>query len=402
MPKNLRRAMLSCAGCTLMLLVTCGLACNVFSAAQPYILAGNGFTNTQTSLITTIRSAAYLLGTFVIGRYYRRIGYRAGCALSAVLVSVSFLLFAAAKSLAAYYFAGAVAGVGYAFGSMVPASILMRRWFRSHCGLAIGVCAAGTGLATVAFSPLFTSIAEKSGVDHAFLWTAAFCLAAAAVVFCLVRDNPHALGLEPFGKEAQESAQTRALHALHPTRLRWAMVQLAVLLVSGIGATGFTHLMTLYMAEGMDAMRAAAAFSLCGLALMAGKFACGALCDRLGSYRSNYLLFGCFILGYVLCTLAPLRSAALMLASAVFLGFGSSLNTVGISIWAADLSTQERYESVLRQFQAAYGLGGLVMSFLPGAIADLTGSYAPAYALFAALLAFSLFTLQSTYRLARK
>ena len=386
MPKNLRRAMLSCAGCTLMLLVTCGLACNVFSAAQPYILAGNGFTNTQTSLITTIRSAAYLLGTLAVGRYYRRIGYRAGCALSAVLVSVSFVLFAAAKSLAAYYFAGAVAGVGYAFGSMVPASILMRRWFRSHCGLAIGVCAAGTGLATVAFSPLFTSIAEKSGVDHAFLWTAVFCLAAAAVVFCLVRDDPHALGLEPFGKEAQESAQTRALHALHPTRLRWAMVQLAVLLVSGIGATGFTHLMTLYMAEGMDAMRAAAAFSLCGLALMAGKFACGALCDRLGSYRSNYLLF----------------SAALMLASAVFLGFGSSLNTVGISIWAADLSTQERYESVLRQFQAAYGLGGLVVSFLPGAIADLTGSYAPAYALFAVLLAFSLFTLQSTYRLARK
>ena len=180
---------------------------------------------------------------------------------------------------------------------MVPASILMRRWFRSHCGLAIGVCAAGTGLATVAFSPLFTSIAEKSGVDHAFLWTAVFCLAAAAAVFCLVRDDPHALGLEPFGKEAQESAQTQALHALHPTRLRWAMVQLAVLLVSGIGATGFTHLMTLYMAEGMDAMRAAAAFSLCGLALMAGKFACGALCDRLGSYRSNYLLFGCFYSG---------------------------------------------------------------------------------------------------------
>ncbi len=78
--KNLRRAMLSCAGCTLMLLVTCGLACNVFSAAQPYILAENGFTNTQTSLITTIRSAAYLLGTLAVGRYYRRIGYRAGCA----------------------------------------------------------------------------------------------------------------------------------------------------------------------------------------------------------------------------------------------------------------------------------------------------------------------------------
>ena len=123
--------MLSCAGCTLMLFVTCGLAFNVFSAAQPYVLAQNGFTNTQTSLITTIRSAAYLLGTFAIGRYYRRLGYRTGCALAAMLACVSFLLFAAAKSLAAYYFAGAVAGVSYALGSMVPASILMRRWFRA-------------------------------------------------------------------------------------------------------------------------------------------------------------------------------------------------------------------------------------------------------------------------------
>ena len=42
------------------------------------------------------------------------------------------------------------------------------------------------------------------------------------------------------------------------------------------------------------------------------------------------------------------------------------------------------------------------MSFVPGAIADLTGSYAPAYGLFAGLLAFSLAVLQSTYRLAGK
>lgn len=378
MEKNLRRAMLSCAGCTLMLFVTCGLAFNVFSAAQPYVLAQNGFTNTQTSLITTIRSAAYLLGTFAIGRYYRRLGYRTGCALAAMLACVSFLLFAAAKSLAAYYFAGVVAGVSYALGSMVPASILMRRWFRAHSGLAIGICSAGTGLATVVFSPLFTAIAESGGVDRAFLWTAAFCAAAAVLVFFLIRSDPAALGLEPWGKAAPESTQERALHALHPSRLRWALLLLAVLLVSGIGATGFTHLMTLYMSEGMDAMRTAAAFSLCGLALMAGKCVCGAL-----------------------CVLAPLKSEALMLASAVFLGFGGSLITVGVSIWAGDLSTPERYEKTLRLFQGAYGLGGIALSFLPGAIADLAGGYAPAYAVFAVMLLYSLFMLQSTYRLAK-
>lgn len=72
---------------------------------------------------------------------------------------------------------------------------------------------------------------------------------------------------------------------------------------------------------------------------MAGKCVCGALCDKLGSYRANYLLFGSFILGCALCVLAPMKSEVLMLASSVFLGFGGSLNTVGISIWAGDLST---------------------------------------------------------------
>ena len=42
-----------CAGCTLLLLVSGGLAVNAFSVAQPYILAQNGFTNTETSMITT-------------------------------------------------------------------------------------------------------------------------------------------------------------------------------------------------------------------------------------------------------------------------------------------------------------------------------------------------------------
>lgn len=224
------------------------------------------------------------------------------------------------------------------------------------------------------FSPLFTAIAESGGVDRAVLWTATFCAAAALLVFFLIRSDPAALGLEPWGKAAPESTQERALHALHPSRLRWTLLLLAVLLVSGIGATGFTHLMTLYMSEGMDAMRTAAAFSLCGLALMAGKCVCGALCDKLGSYRANYLLFGSFILGCTLCVLAPLKSEALMLASAVFLGFGGSLITVGVSIWAGDLSTPERYEKTLRLFQGAYGLGGIVLSFLPGAIADLAAA----------------------------
>lgn len=42
-----------------------------------------------------------------------------------------------------------------------------------------------------------------------------------------------------------------------------------------------------------------------------------------------------------------------------------------------------------------------MLSFLPGEIADLAGGYAPAYAVFAVMPLYSLFMLQSTYRLAK-
>lgn len=189
MEKNLRRAMLSCAGCTLMLFVTCGTGLQrLFGGAA--VRPGPERLYQHADLAHYDDPLGGVSARHVRHRrYYRRFGYRTGCALAAMLACVSFLLFAAAKSLAAYYFAGAVAGVSYALGSMVPASILMRRWFRAHSGLAIGICSAGTGLATVVFSPLFTAIAESGGVDRAFLWTAAFCAAAAVLVFFLIRSD---------------------------------------------------------------------------------------------------------------------------------------------------------------------------------------------------------------------
>lgn len=402
MQKNLRKAILVCAGCTLMLLVTGGLAVNVFSAAQPYILAQYGFSNTQTSLIITIRSGVYLLCMLVVTQYYRLVGYRFGCASSCILAGVSFAMFASAKTLPAFYAAGAVAGLCYGLGSMVPASILISRWFRAHRGLALGACAAGTGLATVVFSPILTRLIEARGLSEAFWWTAAFCALCGVAAFFLVRDTPERCGLEPFGECVQETPQAHALHEIRPSRFRWAMLVLAVMLLCGITSTGFTHMMTLYMTQGMDAVRTALALSVSGLSLMAGKCACGELCDLLGSRRANVLMFGILIAGCTLCALAPGKNVVVMFLAAGLFGFGASINSVGVSIWAADFSSPASYGKLLQLFQAAFGLGNILLSFVPGAVADLTGGYAPAYAVFAVLLVFCLAVLQSTYRLAEK
>lgn len=120
--------------------VSGGLCINAFSVTQPYILAQNGFTNTETSMITTACSVTFLLCMFVVNRYYAALGYRLGMTLAALLGAVSFVLFALAKTLAGYYLAGAVSGISYGLGCMIPVTILMLRWFRAcRVGVRSGV-----------------------------------------------------------------------------------------------------------------------------------------------------------------------------------------------------------------------------------------------------------------------
>ena len=157
--KNIHRAWAVCLGCTLALLVCGGLCINAFSV-------------TQTSMITTACSVTFLLCMFVVNTYYDKLGYRAGLTLAVLLGVGSFVLFAEARTLPGYYLAGMLAGVSHGLGAMLPASILMLRWFSSRRGTAIGICAAGTGISAVVFSPILSALIERFSLRVCFYFEA--------------------------------------------------------------------------------------------------------------------------------------------------------------------------------------------------------------------------------------
>ena len=199
--KRLHRAWAICLGCTLMLFVCGGLSVNAFSVTQPYVLAYGGFTNTQTSMINTIRALSYLGCMFAAPLFFRTLGYRLGTAVAVAFSAVSFAVFAASKTLAGFYLGGVLAGIGYGFGSMIPATILINRWFHRKKGLAIGLCSASTGLAMIVFSPILTAICETRGLQACFLVEAVFSLVCAVLVFLLIRESPEKLSLSAYGAE---------------------------------------------------------------------------------------------------------------------------------------------------------------------------------------------------------
>ena len=245
--KNIHRAWAVCLGCTLALLVCGGLCINAFSV-------------TQTSMITTACSVTFLLCMFVVNTYYDKLGYRAGLTLAVLLGVGSFVLFAEARTLPGYYLAGMLAGVSHGLGAMLPASILMLRWFSSRRGTAIGICAAGTGISAVVFSSILSALIKRSSLRVCFYFEALVSLLAAGLVFLLIRESPEACGLAPYGTREEASSSEKQKLSIHPSRLRWAMLYLGVILIGSIASPGFAHMMILFTSSGFSGAQAAFSF----------------------------------------------------------------------------------------------------------------------------------------------
>ena len=281
---------------------------------------------------------------------------------------------------------------------MVPVSILITRWFREKHGLALGICAAGTGLAAVLFSPLMTALIEKYSLAVCFYVMAGVSLLLTLLVFLLVRESPEGCGKTAYGAAVQAENTEAASGGAELSCGRWTALFVSMCFLGAIASPGFTHMMILFTTDGIPESTATLCVSIFGLALMLGKCVYGEACDLLGAKRANWIFGAILSAGLILCTLSGLASRPLALTAAVLYGFGVPMSTVGLSVWAEAFSGAKRYDEVIRLFQTGYGLGALVFSFMPGLFADACGSYAPSYLVFLAFGVFSLLVVQSTYR----
>ena len=156
-----------CLGCTLLLFTTMGLIANVFSVYRPYIIAQLGFSNTQCAMITTIRCLFSLVAMCFIRPFYQKFNIRLGTGIAILICVFSYVIFGLSKSIAGFYTAAAFAGIGYGLGSMFPISLIIDRWFARKKALALSICSIGSGIASIIFPSIITSIIENSSMQAA-------------------------------------------------------------------------------------------------------------------------------------------------------------------------------------------------------------------------------------------
>lgn len=380
--KKIHKAWYVCLGCALLLFCTSGLTVNAFTVYQPFILQRGGLTNAQSSLLITFRNLFSFLAMMLTGWYYRKLSLRTGMFLSGLAVALSFFLYGMAHTYPGYLLAATVAGIGYGFGTMIPIAVVLEHWFRKERTLAIGICSAATGLATLGIPLLLTKLIESRGLSWTFIAEGCVIILLSCLCFLLVRDSPEKVQATPYGYGEEIVAEEQNRHVSGLSAKNWLLIVPLLLLLGGVTSVGYSHLTVHLTTQGFRSGTVALAVMISGIAIMIGKTAYGMIADHLGDYKTNRLFGVILILGLFLCCL-PHSSRILMFAAVFLYGFGLGLTTVGLTAWVGDWSREDQYDRNIRLFQLGYSGGSLIFSALPGLLADRAGgSYIPAFQFF--------------------
>lgn len=403
MKKKFHYSWVICLLCVLAIFCTIGMISNTFTLYLNALIEENGLTKAQGSSITTMRTLATFLSMFATTRYYNKAGLRRGMSFALVLIAAAFFLYSRGSSLPIFYMAAFTAGTGFGLGTMIPVTMIVNNWFVKSRGFVLGFASAGAGITPIVASPFITALLEKGGVALSASVQSLFVLAAALLMFILLRDKPEDMGLRPYGEAEmiQPADGGETLAAAPAEKKEFAkidhMLMILATLVLGITASPCIDNAAVYMnTSGIDAAAITLSMTSFGILSIIGKFFYGAVADRLGAYIANYIVTFIYIVGVTIGVFMGTSSAMAVLFTGI-MGLGFCLSTVSVSVWSIDFYPKEKLNSAVKTLQMTTTLGGLLSSAVPGIIADIAGNYQPFYMLAIAAAVIQLLIVQTRY-----
>ena len=392
--KNPKGCWLECTAAALALFCTIGLNINAFSVYIPYITKFLSLNPAQSSGILMVRNLFSVAGVFLAKRYYDKLNIRIGYSIILCATIAALFFYSTAKNFPVVCAGAAISGLCYGLGGMYPVSILIHRWFPLHESLAMGICAAATGLAITVAAPILTRLVETRSMITAMRLEMIFLSLCVVICFSLFRNYPEGgIHFDPLIRHGNFQPKTKK------PGLTWMFPALI-----GLGTLGgaFSCLTIHYTTEGFDPYQVSTIVSIVGLVLTIAKFLLGQFLDMWGAYRTNWVFLSLAVLSCVIFSLGGSVGYAPALIGAVLYGIGDSVCTVGVTAYARDLSTPETFAATQQQYQTANLLGGLLYALFSGFTATLTGNYRAFYLVVTGLALFATVIIQSTYAKKRR
>ncbi|HSN20267.1 MAG TPA: MFS transporter [Usitatibacter sp.] len=327
------------------------------------------------SLYLVLTGLAAPLTGMMVDRWGPRVVYPAGLAL----LGTGCLLAAHLHTLWQFQLCiGILNGMGVAMLGMVPASMLISRWFRSRMSTAMGIAYAGFGTGTLLIVPLAQYLIESHGWRTTYEILGIALLALLPLLLAVPwRRVAAAAPAQPARAKADALEPTRAWHVGSAIRTRayWQLVQ--VFAFTALAMYAMLAQIVAYLVQvGLKPLEAATAFGTQGLLSVAGMMASGWSSDRFGFRATATASFVSTFVGILFLLLLSFHPAAwLVLPFVLFFGLSQGARGPIVASLTARIFRGAGFATINGTIFACMSVGAALGSWVSGVLFDLTGGY---------------------------
>ncbi len=277
---------------------------------------------------------------------------------------------------------GIVNGMAVSMLGMVPASMLISRWFRDRMSTAMGIAYAGFGTGTLVIVPLAQYLIEAHGWRETYRLMG-FVILALLPLFLLIPWRAIAGGAPRASrKDSDPLDETRAwpLKSAMSTRAYWQLAQ--VFSFTALAMYAMLAQIVAYLVHlGLSPLEAATAFGTAGLLSVLGMMASGWSSDRFGARATATASFVSTFLGIGFLVLLSYHPARWLVIPFVLL-FGISQGARGpiVASLTARLFRGPGFATINGTIFASMSIGAALGSWMSGVLFDMTGGYRASFA----------------------
>jgi MFS family permease len=328
----------------------------------------------------------------VLGWLVERFGPRAVIAAGGAVMAAGLLIAAHITAVWQLYLTiGLLAALGISAAGWVPSVVLIRGWFPSSVGTAIGVASAGIGVGIFALVPFAQLLIDGLGWRWALrvlaVLTAAWIIPATLLLVRAAGPGPP-VATATAAAAAVDPRPSRPYWTLRTVLRSWRFWATGTVFFAGSGATQMllVHQVAYLVDHEVSPLVGATVVGVVGVCSVAGKAGWGTLSDRIGREPTYTLAFLCVAASVGALALAGAHPRTLLpYLYAVLIGVGYAVTAPLTPAIASDLFGGPRFARIFGTLHFTNSLGGALGAWVAGRIFDATTSYALALPIAAGL-----------------
>ncbi|HKT47039.1 MAG TPA: MFS transporter [Candidatus Acidoferrales bacterium] len=286
---------------------------------------------------------------------------------------------------------GVIIGTGISFGTIVPVSTAITRWFKRYRGRAMAIALSASGFAGFVGAPVTNKILAANGGNWRQAWevVAGVAILSAAVALVFVKESPEALGQEPDGGAAASpivSADARVTKYPWTPREAYRTLGYWMVVIGGVASQFpfffFTAHWILHLrGAGFRAADAASAMALFSIGAVAGRLIGGWLMDKLAARFAFMLGLCCYFAGSLLAIDAHPAALWGAFLAAILYGLGFGWTFVCLNTATAHFFGPAAFPKLNGMAMLLTAILCSPAGFIGGKLFDVYGSYTRAFTL---------------------